>query len=142
MESKRTRRIGNQIRQMLGELLLRDLRDPRIRAAGVVSITHVQVTPDLAQARVFLSATDDRSSVREAMVVGFRSAGRYLRGEVGRRLKLRRVPVLKFELDEALERANRLERVLKEVRPAEPESFKTSDDQTSGAPPGERDSTQ
>jgi ribosome-binding factor A len=137
MESKRIRRIGNQIRQTLGELLLHDLRDPRIAEAGVVSITHVQVSPDLRTAKVYLSSSDESQEIRNKMVAGFRSAGRYLRGEVGRRLDLRRVPELRFELDETLQRAWNVERVLKEVGVAEtqdesaqPEDEPTQTDET------------
>ena len=131
MESKRTRRIGNQIRQTLGELLLHELRDPRIAAAGVVSVTHVQVSPDLRVAKVYLSSSDEAEETRRNMVAGFRSAGRYLRGEVGRRLDLRRVPELRFELDETLQRAWNVERVLKEVGVvADPRAAETDEEQT------------
>lgn len=119
MATKRTRRIGNQIRQTLSEMVLRNLRDPRIRRAGIVSVTHVEVSPDLRVAKVFLSATHEQPEARKAMVEGFRSAGRYLRGEVGRRLDLRRVPELRFELDDTLNQAWRLEQVLAEVKTAE-----------------------
>jgi ribosome-binding factor A len=114
-ETRKTRRVSTLIQQMLGEILLEDLRDPRIQRSGVVSVTAVEVTADLSLARVYLSASSEDERARREMIEGFRSAQRYLRGKLGRRLRLRRVPTLEFFLDETQRRAERIEQILSEV---------------------------
>jgi ribosome-binding factor A len=111
----------------LGEIAVTELRDPRIVGGGVVSVTDVEVSADLQTAKVYLSVSADDQEARDQALEGFRSAASYLRGEVGRRLRLRRVPQLHFELDETLRRARRIERILEEVTP-EPDDPGSEDD--------------
>ncbi|MBI4408895.1 MAG: 30S ribosome-binding factor RbfA [Gemmatimonadetes bacterium] len=110
--SKRLARLNEQFRREITELLRQEVRDPRV---GTVTVTEVDVTPDLAYARVYISTLGDAAE-KEQTLEGLRAAAPYLRGELGRRLRIRRVPELHFEIDRALEQALRIERLLRELR--------------------------
>ena len=95
----------------LSELLAREVHDPGI---GFLTITHVKVTPDLQVARVYYTTLGDDKARRETD----RALGRatpFLRRQIGRRLRLKRVPELEFFFDEAVERGDRIERILQEI---------------------------
>lgn len=95
MNQSRAERIGLLMQRELGQMLLTDVKDPRI---GFVSITRVEVTRDLSQARAYVSVMGT-SEQRSASLAGLKSAAAYLRGEVGRRLALRQAPELIFRED-------------------------------------------
>ena len=127
----RTIRLGEQIRQDLGDLLARDVRDPGI---GFVTITRVRVTEDLLQARVFYTALGDSSAVQKTARALDRALP-FLRRALGQRLRLRRVPELTFAVDEALGHQARVEELLEQIKNDEaaraadhPESAPTDDD--------------
>ncbi len=92
-------------------MLVRGLRDPRI---GFVTITGVEVTPDLHLARVFFSVIGDEKARRETQR-GLESSAPYLRRELGRHLRMRYVPDILFQFDASLEYGNRIESLLKEI---------------------------
>jgi ribosome-binding factor A len=92
----------------IAELLLRDVKDPRI---GMVTVTGVDVSPDLKHARVYVAPHGDAEVCARALA-GLRSARAYLQAQVGRRLRLRFTPELRFELDESLDRVARLDELL------------------------------
>ena len=98
MKGIRPQRVAELVHRELAVLLRTDIKDPRV---GDVSITHIQVTGDLRQARVYVTSLggggDDKQMLR-----GLQSAARFLRGRVGRALKLRHAPELEFRLDEGL----------------------------------------
>lgn len=100
----RGRRIEAQIQRALAELLPRTVKDPRV---GSVTITAVEAAPDLSVARVFFLPFGGQHSPEETLAGLTRAAG-FLRGEIGRRLRLRHAPRLEFVLDETIERASRL----------------------------------
>lgn len=103
--TRRQRQVNQQIRRELSDLLARQVSDPRI--IGIISITEVDVSPDFAQAKVFVSvmAGEDRKT---EVFEGLASASDFLRRELGSRLRLRNVPRLIFEKDDSLEKAQRL----------------------------------
>lgn len=99
----------------LSELLLRGVKDPRV---GMVTITGVKLSPDLKHASVYVSTLgDDAAHVK--VLEGLASARSYLQSQVGRRLGLRFTPELRFEIDPTIDAAERLERLLREMRPAD-----------------------
>jgi ribosome-binding factor A len=102
------RRVDEAMRQVLGDALAQDLKDPRI---GFVTVTEVKTSPDLRHARVYVSVLGDPSA-QAATLDGLRSAHGFLQGRVAGELRLKRTPELTFELDETAERAARLERLL------------------------------
>jgi len=98
MASNRINRINDELQRELSEQLRR-LKDPRV--SGMVSVTHVDTTPDLRAARVYVSALDKS---REGEVLkGLRSAAGFLRREVGHTLQLRYTPELQFLGDDSIQ---------------------------------------
>lgn len=110
---QRAGRIADAIREEVADLLKRGVKDPRV---GFVTLTVVEVSPDLRHAKVFYSVIGDPAQ-RAATQKGLDSATAYVQGEVGRRLRLRSTPALEFRYDESLERGARIEQILKEVQP-------------------------
>lgn len=113
--SRRTERLSAQLKRELSHLLQTRVKDPRV---GPVTVTHVRVTSDLTQAKVFVSVLGDAATARESLV-GLRAAAPFLRRELGALMKIRRSPELVFEEDESLDQALRIEELLTEVRPEE-----------------------
>ena len=103
--SRRTDRIDALLRQEISQLLSRQIKDPRL--AGVISITRVETSTDLRNARVFLSVLGDQAA-KQAALAGIQSASAFLRHELRDRLTMRYVPFLEFVLDESIERSDRL----------------------------------
>jgi len=98
--SRRTERIGEQIRAELARLLREEVTDPRI---GLVTLVRVDVAPDLSNARIFWSALDDREGEPLAEAGrGLRSAAGFLRKRLSSALATKRVPELRFEHDPSL----------------------------------------
>jgi ribosome-binding factor A len=120
MQGSRAARIGDQIRAELSELLRREVKDPGV---GFVTITEVRVTPDLQIARAYYTTLGDDKARRETRRALDRATP-FLRRQVGQRLRLRRVPELEFLVDESIERADRIERIIQELH-----SSDTSDDE-------------
>ena len=107
-EFSRSRRVGEQMQRLLGEVLLRDVKDPRVHG---VSVTAVDVSRDLSHATVWFSLLDpdaDPAPVGEALA---RAAG-LIRGKLGRAMYIRQVPALHFRHDESLERGARLSELI------------------------------
>ena len=98
MASNRIGRINEEIQKELASLL-RNLKDPRVQNT-MISITHVQTTPDLRYAKVYVSFLEE-SKAADALK-GLKSAGGYLRRELGRALQLRYTPELVWELDDSI----------------------------------------
>jgi len=92
------------MQRALSELVAREVKDPRV---GNVTITEVKVSADLSVARVFFTPFASKAAPEEVQE-GLTSAGAYLRGEVGRRLRLRHAPRLEFVFDDSFEKAARL----------------------------------
>ena len=99
--TRRTERINELLRAEISDLLQRDLKDPRI--SGLVSITEVDVSPDLRKAKVFVSVLGEEAE-QESTMEAFTAAARYLRQQLTKRLTLRRTPELRFLRDDSLER--------------------------------------
>jgi ribosome-binding factor A len=111
-QGSRPDRVADQIRSEVASMLARDVHDPRI---GFVTITRVQVTPDLQHARIHYTALgDDKARANTAKALG-RAAG-FLRRQIGSRLRLRRVPDLEFLFDESIAGQDRIEQLLNNIR--------------------------
>jgi ribosome-binding factor A len=110
-QGSRPDRVADQIRGELGQLLARDVHDPGI---GFVTITRVQVTPDLQHARVFFTALGDERARRNSDRALHRAIP-FLRRQIGSRLRLRRVPELEFIYDESIAGQDRIERLLQDL---------------------------
>jgi ribosome-binding factor A len=111
--SRRTERFSDLLLETLSELLLREVKDPRI---GTVTLTRVSIAGDLRQARVGYCTLGDASACARAQK-GLESAARFMQGKVARLLRMRYAPDIRFEYDDAFERADEVDRLLKSVRP-------------------------
>jgi len=114
MQGSRPDRVADQIRSELGELLAREVHDPGL---GFVTITRVQVSRDLQQARVFYTALGDEQSRRQSDRTLHRALP-FLRRQIGARLRLRRVPELHFLYDESIAGQDRIEQLINEIHSA------------------------
>jgi ribosome-binding factor A len=123
--SRRIDRINVLLRQEISELLSREIKDPRL--GGVISITQVKTSGDLRSARVYVSVLGDEATKQSAME-GIQSAATFLRRELRDRLTLRHVPFMKFVLDESIESADHLLRVMDQIRDSQQEESPQSED--------------
>jgi ribosome-binding factor A len=111
-QGSRPERVADQVRAELATLLAREVHDPGI---GFVTITRVQISPDLQLARVFYTALgDDKTRGNSARALD--RAAPFLRRQVGSRLRLKRTPELKFIYDESIAGQDRIEQILNELK--------------------------
>ena len=116
-QGHRPDRVGDQIREMLSEMLSRGaVHDPGI---GFITITRVKVSADLQMARVFYTSLGDEKARRDTARALDRATP-YLRRQVGGRLQLRRVPELEFRFDESIANQDRIEQILRDLEAERP----------------------
>ena len=111
-QGSRPARVADQIRQELAELIAREVHDPGI---GFLTITHVRMTPDLQQARVYYTVIGD-DKARKDSARALDRATPFLRRHIGKRLRLRHVPELQFFYDESIEQQDRIERIMLDIQ--------------------------
>ena len=107
-KAQRLARIEGEMQRVLSTLVSREVRDPRV---GNVTVTSVNVAPDLSSARVFFVPFGDKHTPEE-VGEGLNRASGFLRGEVGRALSLRHAPKLEFVYDQQIENADKLTRLI------------------------------
>jgi ribosome-binding factor A len=112
---KRPERVAQMVQELLGEVFARGMRDPRI---GLVTITGVKMSPDLREARVYWTVHGDPEQ-RKHTAKGLDNARGFLRREIAAELKLRVTPDLHFTYDEAIDRGERIEQLIREVHDEE-----------------------
>jgi len=105
----RLERLNSQLREEISDLVQRHVKDPRL--GSMVSITSVEVSPDLRYAKVHVSRLGTPEQKQETLMA-LASASGFIRHELGDRLKTRRIPELSFRLDETIEKANRVLRII------------------------------
>ncbi|MCX5908184.1 MAG: 30S ribosome-binding factor RbfA [Deltaproteobacteria bacterium] len=111
MQYKRSDRVGDLIREVLSEMLLRDLHDPRLES---VTITGVEVTSDLKLATIFFSARGIPQKA-EASLQGFQSATGFIKKKMAKELRLRYIPDFLFEVDHSFEYGSKIDRLIKSI---------------------------
>lgn len=109
-EGARPARVAEEFRKVLAEEVQR-LKDPRV---GFVTITGVDVTPDLRRAVVYYTVLGEERD-RRATAAGLRSAAPRLRSELGRQIRLKFLPELRFEEDQAIASGDRVEELLRKI---------------------------
>jgi ribosome-binding factor A len=110
--SHRANRVGEQMKKELGDIISRKIKDPRI---GFVTITDVEVTGDLQQAKVYISVLGDDEQ-KENTLKGLAKAKGFIRTEIGHRIRLRKTPEIIFEWDESIDYGNRIETLLHQLQ--------------------------
>jgi ribosome-binding factor A len=110
--TRRTRQVGELLREELDDIIRKEVKDPRI---GFMSITRVEVPPDLRTARVFVSVlgTDEE---RVKTLAALRSGAGFIRFHLKPRLRMRQIPELEFRDDRSMEYAQQISETLREVR--------------------------
>lgn len=113
--SKRVNRVAEQMKKELGDIIIQKVKDPRI---GFVTVTDVEVTGDLQNATIFISVLG-KEKEKEETLKGLNKAKGFIRTEVGRRIRLRKVPEIEFEFDESIEYGNKIQTLLTQVNQEE-----------------------
>ncbi|MCW3058105.1 MAG: rbfA [Solirubrobacterales bacterium] len=117
MTSGRMRRVDEAVRQVIGDSVAADLKDPRV---GFVTVTDVKTSADLRHARVYVSVLGEggrpsEPEQREATLEGLRSAHGFLQARVAGELRLKRTPALEFHYDDTTDRALRVDALIEEM---------------------------
>ena len=115
--SRRTERINEQLREEISTLLTRQIKDPRLNA--VISITRVVSSGDLRSARVYISVMGNQETKQSALE-GLRSAASFLRRELRNRINMKHTPFLSYQLDDSIDEADKLLRLMNKVKTDEP----------------------
>ncbi|MFN5465775.1 MAG: 30S ribosome-binding factor RbfA [Cyanobacteriota bacterium] len=136
-QGRRVERVASLIRKEISELLSTGIRDGRVHQ-GMVSITSVEVAGDLQHCKIFVSVYGTEEERRQALD-GLKAATPFVKGELGRRLQLRRTPEVVFQLDRSLERGSTVLGLLSEL---EQDRLRREEGKTapSGSPPSEQSS--
>jgi ribosome-binding factor A len=111
-QGARPDRVGEEIRQELAMLLSREVHDPGV---GFVTLTRVKMSPDLQQARIFYTMMGD-DKAHKATAQALERATPFLRRQIAARVRLRRVPELRFEYDKSVENQDRIEKILLDLQ--------------------------
>jgi ribosome-binding factor A len=116
MTTGRMRRVDEAIRQVIGDAVAGELKDPRV---GFVTVTDVRTSADLRHARVYVSVLGahggpSEAQEREDTLEGLQSANGFLQGKLAAELRLKRTPALEFAYDETTDRAMRVEELIEE----------------------------
>jgi len=105
-------RVREFIKREVCFLLQREIKDPRI---GFITVMDCRVTPDLREAKIYVSVLGDKKQKKETMA-GLESAAPYIQNQIGKVITLRYTPRIVFFLDESVEKAARIEELLKKIK--------------------------
>ncbi len=134
-QSRRVERVAALIRREVSELLISGIKDERVQH-GMVSVTSVEVAGDLQHCKIFVSIFGS-SEDREVAMAGLQAASVYVKGELGRRLKMRRTPEVVFVLDRGLEKGNTVLGLLQRLEAERRERGEGGDEPIAGADPAD-----
>jgi ribosome-binding factor A len=114
--SQRMQRMAGEVRAVLGEVLARDeIKDPRVRGVGLITVTHVRISGDLRQARALFTVHGLAEPALEQVRAGLDHASGYFRHAIAKRLRSKVAPSVKFEIDRVFDQAERVEKLLRET---------------------------
>lgn len=136
MPGNRIGRINEEVQRELSALI-RQLKDPRVNTAGMVSVTRVETTSDLRYAKVYVSVLD--KSREKDVLKGLKSASGFLRREIGGALRLRYTPELQFSGDDSILHGAQVLEILRRVEASDAEKASASGDDTNGGASGDTD---
>lgn len=111
MANRRVERVAQAIKREIGEIILRELHDPRI---SFITVTNVDLSGDLKEAKVYISILGNEKS-QKTNIHGLQNARGYIQGEIGRRLNMRYTPRLSFHLDDSLKKMTHINELITDV---------------------------
>lgn len=111
VDNTRTNRVAEQIKKEIGDIINRKIKDPRV---GFVTVTDLDLTNDLQQATVYISVLGEEQEKEDALT-GLAKATGFIRTEVGKRIRLRKIPEISFAFDEAHEYGNKIDSIIREL---------------------------
>jgi len=123
MPVKRATRVASLLREVLSEILATQLKDPSV---GRITISRVSLTDDLRNAKVYFSTLANEAE-RGHTLEGLRRAGGFIRNEISKRMELKFAPALQFIYDDSLDRADRINALLKQVQSPEAPASSSND---------------
>jgi ribosome-binding factor A len=119
LSGNRAERVGDQILKGIAELLASKVQDPRVKG---VTLTGIDLSKDLRSARVYFSLIGEADDIKRA-ISGLDSAKGFIKRGVGKRVKLKYIPEIRFEHDPTLETGNRMEMLLRKIKSQDSEEF-------------------
>jgi len=123
MATQRVERVASEVRAILGEVLARDeIKDPRVRGAGLITVTDVRVSGDLAHARARFTVHGVDEATLERVRAGLDHASGYFRQAISRRLRTKVSPAITFEIDRMFDKAMNVDKILRELSPPPPKA--------------------
>jgi ribosome-binding factor A len=141
MSSARKARVEHGIREALTEMIASDIRDPRVHAPTVLTVTKVELNVDLSVARCYVSIVADDATA-DAAIAGLQKAAGFLRGPLGRRLSLQHAPELRFFADPSIDMSEKLASIVREDEERAKAAGRTAGQAEPPAPaPAEPDAT-
>lgn len=111
-DTRRVNRLGDLIKEEISSLLIREIKDPRI---GMLTVTDVEVSPDIRTAKVFYAVGGDQKA-RDQVQRGLESAVGFIKTAIAHNLTIRRVPELVFIYDKSLDYGEKIDRILEELK--------------------------
>jgi ribosome-binding factor A len=121
--------MAGEVRAIVGEMIARqEIKDPRVRGSGLITVTHVRMSGDLRHACALFTVHGAGEAELERVREGLDHAGSFFRQAIGRRLRTKVTPQLTFEIDRVFEQASRVEELLREVAPPAPSSSDSDGD--------------
>jgi ribosome-binding factor A len=114
--TQRMERMAGEVRAVLGEVLARDeIKDPRVRGVGLITVTHVRISGDLRQARALFTVHGLSEEALERVQEGLDHASGFFRHAIAKRLRTKVAPSVRFEIDRVFDQAARVEQLLREA---------------------------
>jgi len=111
--SQRKQRVEHGLRDVLTEMITREVKDPRVRAATLITVTKVELNVDLSVAMVYVSIVGDDATA-DGVLAGLAKVAGYLRGPVGRKLNLQHAPELRFQADASIDMSEKLAAIIRD----------------------------
>src|SRR5699024_7773951 len=125
MDKKRTNRISEEVKRIVSELLNNGIKDPRVNT--MTTVTEVEVTNDLSFANIYVSVLGD-SEDKDNSIAGLESDKGFIRSEIGKKVNLRHIPEPVFHLDESIEHAMNISKLIDEIKEKDSKNRGTDDD--------------
>ncbi len=120
MANYRSSRLGEEIKKIVGEMLLREIKDPRL-SSGLISVSGVEVTKDGSYATIFIShfglkqEENEKNNVEDEILTAFNSSKGLIKKRIGQKVKLRHIPELIFKMDNSMEYGSYMEELFKKL---------------------------